>query len=110
MSIDDLIWQYADEVRKNVPKKIGNWSLYLDGTTGIWEWYSKNHDIVVSATFMWDGQIALPVNVSNAQTGAALYQTSIPLNPTMDCRKDAKIYTTSMKKLLPMIEKKYVNR
>lgn len=83
-------------------KKIDGWELYVDHMTGTFEWESTKSDNIIMATPFWEDEPKIPVNVMDAD-GDEMLDTSYPLKPSGDFKKDEANYLKQMKRIFKAV-------
>ena len=87
---------------KGMKPRIAGFRWTEERMTGSWEWYNPRINIVVYATWGWEGKEQVPIEIEDGDVVKTL-----KYKHTGDLKKDATWYLSNMKRYLPGIAKDY---
>ena len=111
LEYDNKIAKYSSDLGdyiKILKPRINGWKFDVEYMSGSWYWEHPKFEDVVYATWGWEGQNKIPVEISD---GKSLKSINLKLKPKesledqLDVKNDVKKYIQTMKKELPKIQK-----
>jgi len=98
---------YTEHFTKHLYDKFKNkgyqdWEVSYDSTTSTLSWIKNNMEIMASP--FYDGEMILPVDMVNAETGDPLYQDTMPFTPEYNLEKDEYKYFKMLDPIFMVID------
>ena len=111
LEYDDKVAKYSSELGKYIKllkPKINGWKFDEEYMSGSWYWEHPKFEVVIYATWGWEGKNEIPVETGEGDSLPTIKQKFKGTDPENEkqLKIDAKKYIALMKKEIPKIEKK----
>ena len=101
----DAAWNFQKEfLKKFGSKRIQGWEVEQDYHSGAFIWTNPKSPNTVWATPYWEDMLMVPVDVTDAESGKEVLETTVKLPYTGNFKKDEAAYLRAMTSIFKTIK------